>query len=46
MEVRMKFYNVLGLSIALLEDGQEFNYSNAGFCIMQQLIEDVTGKTF
>jgi CubicO group peptidase (beta-lactamase class C family) len=28
------------------EPGSEFQYSDAGFCIIQQLIEDVTGKTF
>ena len=28
------------------EPGSEFHYSDAGFCIIQQLIEDVTGKPF
>ncbi|MGG3941160.1 serine hydrolase domain-containing protein [Peribacillus psychrosaccharolyticus] len=29
-----------------VEPGSEFHYSDAGFCIIQQLIEDVTGKPF
>ena len=28
------------------EPGSEFRYSDAGYCIIQQLIEDVTGKSF
>lgn len=28
------------------EPGSDFQYSDAGFCIIQQLIEDVTGKPF
>lgn len=28
------------------EPGSDFQYSDAGFCIIQQLIEDVTGKSF
>jgi CubicO group peptidase (beta-lactamase class C family) len=28
------------------EPGSDFHYSDAGFCIIQQLIEDVTGKPF
>jgi CubicO group peptidase (beta-lactamase class C family) len=28
------------------EPGSEFHYSDAGFCIVQQLIEDVTAKPF
>ncbi|WP_026693002.1 serine hydrolase domain-containing protein [Peribacillus kribbensis] len=28
------------------EPGSEFQYSDAGFCIIQQLIQDATGKTF
>ncbi|MFC4408988.1 serine hydrolase domain-containing protein [Chungangia koreensis] len=29
-----------------VEPGSEFHYSDAGFCILQQVIEDVTGKEF
>ena len=28
------------------EPGSEFHYSDAGYCIIQQLIEDVTGESF
>ncbi|MGZ9583986.1 serine hydrolase domain-containing protein [Paenibacillus marinisediminis] len=28
------------------EPGSEFQYSDAGFCILEQLIEDVTGRPF
>jgi CubicO group peptidase (beta-lactamase class C family) len=28
------------------EPGSDFQYSDAGFCIIQELIEDVTGKSF
>lgn len=29
-----------------VEPGSEFHYSDAGYCIIQQVIEDVTGKPF
>ncbi|MBH9966274.1 serine hydrolase domain-containing protein [[Bacillus] enclensis] len=29
-----------------IEPGSEFHYSDAGYCIIQQVIEDVTGKPF
>jgi CubicO group peptidase (beta-lactamase class C family) len=29
-----------------VEPGSEFHYSDAGYCIIQQVIEDVTGKSF
>ncbi|MFD0618450.1 serine hydrolase domain-containing protein [Paenibacillus sp. GCM10027629] len=32
--------------IVKYEPGSEFHYSDAGFCIIQQLIEDVTGEPY